>query len=371
MPAPVASCAAPRRAAAETAGVPLRRTSDRGRPVPGRLAPAAHVVQERLHTGDVARLAAVAVALQHRVRPVLHEVVEQVLDHRVGSAAVGAEQQRVHIAGGSAGRRGAERLAGAGPVHALHPRYVVRRGEAVHRQRERPVGGHQLVDAGVEHGVVDHVRLAGYEHHGVAMTPRPSQRARADRVQAGLEATLGVQRRLIRLVEGVRSQCAAGAVGQGAQRQGDRAPHPGRIEPVALLLEEHRTEHAAAPALGLQRTPDHVRRTLRHRAGVRVRAGIGQRQVHEDRREEDVHVGRGQPVQQFDGRAGAWGGAAPVALGERVPARPEDLHAVAQAPHQRVEERQRVDQVVRVGQAEQRAGGGAGCICIADPRLAA
>ncbi len=321
---------------------------------------APHIVQERLHASDVAGLAAVAVALEHGVRPVLGEVGEQVLDHRVGPAAVGAEQQGIDVAGSGAGGRGAQRLAGAGPVHALHPGHVFGRRVAVHRQRQGAVGGDQSVDAGIEHGVVDDVRLAGDQHHGEAALPRPREGALADGVQPGLEAALRIQGRLVRLVERAgRERGAPGAVGEGAQRQRDRAPHPRRVEPVAFLLEEHRTEHAGVRALGAQRAPDHVGRTLRHRAGIGLGAGVGQRQVHEDRREEDVDVRDGKPVQQLDRRTSAGSGAAPVAVGERVAARPQHLDTVAQPAQQGVEERQRVDQVVGVGQADQRRGGGA------------
>ncbi len=111
-----------------------RLQKSRGRPVdfagrralaaPVRRPPRAHAVQERLDARHVAGLAAVPVALQHGVRPVVHEVGEQVLDHRVGAAPVGAEQQRVHVAGHGAGRGGAQRLAGARPVHATQARHV-------------------------------------------------------------------------------------------------------------------------------------------------------------------------------------------------------------------------------------------------------
>ena len=281
-------------------------------------------MQERLHAGHVPRLAAVAVALEHRVRPVLHEVVEQVLDHRIGAAAVGAEQQRVHIAGGSAGGRRAQRLTGARPVHTLHPGYVARRRVAVHRQRDRPVGRHQLLDAGVEHGVMDDMGLAGDQHHGIAVAARPPQRARTDGVQTGLEPPLRVEGGIVGLVE--RAGCepvVADAVGQGAHGEGDRAPHARRVEPVAFLLEQRGSEDAGAGALGVQGAPHHVGRALRHRTRVGLSAGVLQRQVHEDRREEhiDIRVRSSQAVQQLHRRTGAGGGAATVALRERVAAR--------------------------------------------------
>ncbi len=77
-----------------------RRRRERG----ARLAIAAHGVQERLHAGDVAGAAAVAVAFEHGVRVVGEQIVEEVLDERVRAAAVGAEQQREDVAGGG-GRR--------------------------------------------------------------------------------------------------------------------------------------------------------------------------------------------------------------------------------------------------------------------------
>ena len=123
-------------------------------------------------------------------------------------------------------------------------------------------------------------------------------------------------------------------------------------------------------ALGVQGAPDHVGRALRHRARVGPRACVLQRQVHEDRREEHVDVRAGEPVQQLDRGAGSGSGAAPVALRQRVAARTEHLHAMPQSPEQRVEERQRVDQIVRVRQADGEAGGGAGhagCTAGRDP----
>ncbi len=47
----------------------------------------------------------------------------------------------------------------------------------------------------------------------------------------------------------------------------------------------------------------------------------------------------------------------PVALGERVATRAQHLHPVAQPPQERVEERERVDEVVRVGQTDDESGG--------------
>ena len=322
MPAPMASCASARPAAASA---PARRSAPSGgsataeAPSAADLAPAAHAVQKRLHAGDVAGLAAVAVALEHRVRPVLGEVGEEVLDHRVGAAAVGAEQERVDVAVDGAGGRRAQRLAGAGPVHPLHARHVHGQRIAVRRQRQGPVGGDELVDAGVEHGVVDDVRLAGDQHHRVAVLARPRERAPADGVQAGLEQALSIHGGLVGRVErGRRERRVPGCLRQRAHGLADGSSDPRRVEPVAFLLEEHGPQHARGRALGVQRSPDHVRRALRHRARVRLRAGVGQRQVHEDRREEDVHVGAGQPVQQLDRRAGARRGAAPVALRQRV-----------------------------------------------------
>ena len=111
-----------------------RRAGRGGR---ARLAVAADGMQERLHTGDVARAAAVAVALEHGVRVVGEQVVEEVLDERVRAAAVGAEQQREDVAGRGGAERGAQCLAGAGPVDAAQPgRRLVER-EAVERQRRR------------------------------------------------------------------------------------------------------------------------------------------------------------------------------------------------------------------------------------------
>ena len=98
-------------------------------------APGAHAVQERLDARHVAGLAAVAVALEHGVRVVLEQVGEEVLDHRVRAAAISAQQQRKDVPLESARSRRAQRLAGAGPVHAAVAGHLVRHGVAIGRER--------------------------------------------------------------------------------------------------------------------------------------------------------------------------------------------------------------------------------------------
>ena len=212
------------------------------------------------------------------MRPVLGEVGEEMLDHRVGAAPVGAEQQRVHVAGGGAGGGGAQRLAGARPVDALEPGHIVGRGIAVDGQRHGAVGGDQLVHAGVEDGVVDHVRLAGDQHHRVAVPGRPRERPLADGAQPGVEAELGVARRRVGVGEvGALRRGVAGALRERAHGALERAQHPRCVEAVALLFEEYRAQHPGRRSLGGQRPADHVRGALRHRAGVRLGAGVRQR----------------------------------------------------------------------------------------------
>ena len=107
----VARVQAVRQSAVET-----RQPGGRQRPRPVG-APRAHAVQEGLHAGDVSCLTPVTVALEDGVRPLLDEVGEEVLDHRVGAAPIGPEQHGEDVAGHGAGRRRAQGLAGAGPVH--------------------------------------------------------------------------------------------------------------------------------------------------------------------------------------------------------------------------------------------------------------
>ncbi len=83
---------------------------------------------------------------------------------------------------------------------------------------------------------------------------------------------------------------------------------------------------------------------------------LGTGKVHEERRHEHVHSGAGETVQQLDRRAGARRGAAPVAVGQRVRTGAQHAHVVTQTAQQRVEERQRVDEVVRVRKTEHEAG---------------
>ena len=143
-------------AALEVAGVDGagRRCRAVGGPSAGgplRLAITPHGVQERLHAGHVAGAAAVAVAFEHGVRVGGEEVVEEVLDQRVRPAAVRAQEQREDVAGRRRGQRGAQGLAGAGPVHAAQARRGLVDGETVERQRHGAARGHQVVDARIDH----------------------------------------------------------------------------------------------------------------------------------------------------------------------------------------------------------------------------
>ena len=301
------------------------------------------------------------------MREALDDVREQMLDHRVRAASVGPEQQREDVTGLRAGRRGAERGTGAGPVHPLQLGHVVRHRVAIHRQRQRAAGRDQIVDARVEHRVVDHVGLAGQQHHRIAVLARPGESALADLAQPALVAALARQSRVV----GGAEDGAGGAGGSGhAARAGRQSPRRAlqgllearRVEVVALALEEDRAQHVLGRALRLQRARHHVGCALSHGAGVGHRAGIRQRQMHEQRRDEHVDVGAGQAVQHLDGGAGAGGGATAVALGQRARTRAQHLDLVAEPAKERMEERQRVDDVVRVGQAETRAGVAGGAV---------
>lgn len=299
------------------------------------------------------------VALQHGVGPVLGQVGEEVLDHRVGAATVGAEEQREHVALGYAGGRGAQRLTGARPVHAPQARGLVGRREAVDRQRQGPVGRHELMHAGVEGHVVDHVRLADDQHDRTTVRARPRQRAPADVAQTRLEPPLGIQGRGIGGLERRRlERVPSRGPRQRAHGPPEGAPHPWRLEPVALLLEEDRAQDPGPRALGVQRAPHHVRRALGHRARVRLRAGVGQRQVDEDRRQQDIHRCVGEAVQQLHRGARPWSRAPSVALGERSPLGAQHLDPAVETAQQRMEERQRVDEIVRQGEPHRETGGG-------------
>src|SRR5450756_2380678 len=327
--------------------VEARQPGGRERPVTVR-APRPHAVQEGLHASHVAGLAAVPVALEDRVRPLLDEVGEEMLDHGVGAAPVGSEKQGEDIAGHGAGRRRAQRLAGARPVHPPEPGKFVGHRIAVHGQGKGAVRGRKLVDARVQHGIVDHVGLAGDEDHRVIVLARPGQGALADAPQSVLEAALAGQRGGVGGAEALGREAAGGAGGlrERLGRAPQRSPRPRRVEPIAFPLEQDGTQHAGPRTLGGQGARRHVRRALRHWAGVGHVAGVGQGQMHEERRHEHVHAGARETVQELDRGAGAGGGAAPVTLGQGAGPRTKHVDVIPQPAHERVEEGQSVDEVV-------------------------
>jgi hypothetical protein len=209
-------------------------------------APRPHAVQKGLHAGHVARLAAVTVALEDRMRPLLHEVGEEMLDHGVGAATVRPEKQGEDMAGHGAGRRRAQSLAGARPVHALESRQIVGHRIAVHGQREGAVRGRELVDARVQYGLVDHVGLADDEDHREVVLVSPSQSTFADAPQPVFEAALAGQGGRVRGAEAL-GRVAAGGAGGFRQRLGGApqgAPRPRRLEAVAFFLEQDGPQHA-------------------------------------------------------------------------------------------------------------------------------
>jgi hypothetical protein len=78
--------------------------------------------------------------------------------------------------------------------------------------------------------------------------------------------------------------------------------------------------------------------------------------MYEQRRYEYVHAGARKTVQELDRGAGAGGGAAAITLGQRAGARAEHFDVVAQPAQERVEEGQRVDEVVDVRQTDGEGG---------------
>ena len=74
------------------------------------------------------------------------------------------------------------------------PGKIVGHRIAVHGQGYGAVRGDQLVDARVQHSVVDHVGLSDDEDHRVVVLARPGQSTLADASQTLLETSLVGQR---------------------------------------------------------------------------------------------------------------------------------------------------------------------------------
>ncbi len=151
-----------------------------------------------------------------------------------------------------------------------------------------------------------------------------------------------------------------------AQKPGGRfelGEQAGVAKVVRLGGEEHRPHHRWRPGLAGQGVLEHLRRALGDGAGVGAGRAV-RRQVDERRREERVELrpvgGRGQAVGDLDRRAGARRRAAPVAQGQRLDRRAQHLDLGPERRQEGGEERQRVEKVVRLRQADAAAGQRAG-----------
>ena len=188
------------------------------------------------------------------------------------------------------------------------------------------------------------VRLADDEQHRQILVTREGERAPADLDELLLVAPLGREGRAVGAMEGAGgAQLARHSVQLAAEAVGGE---------VAGFLEQRRAQDARRRSLGGEGALDHRRRALRHRARVAPGARRGVVDMDEGRREEHVEPVAGEAVEQLDRRARARRGAAAVALGQRLGVGTQHLDLRAEPGEEGGEERQRVDEVVHVREAD-------------------